>query len=106
MQLRKQGHCAYKCEYHLVIVTKYRRKIFQEGSFRYFCEIMKGVICEGMPEVILLEVNRVESSLAETPSHTTVQAMSHTAVLDLYFTNSSRRENKPIPLNHFKFSAL
>ena len=50
--------------------------------------------------------NRVESSLAETPSHTTVQALSHTAVLDLYFTNSSRRENKPIPLNQFKFSAL
>ena len=50
--------------------------------------------------------NRVESSLAETPSHTTVQASSHTAVLALYFTNSSRRENKPILLNQFKFSAL
>ena len=55
---------------------------------------------------IISAMNRVESPLAETPSHTTVQAMSHTAVLDLYFTNSSRRENKPIPLNQFKFSAL
>ena len=57
MELRKQGHCAYKCEYHLVIVTKYRHKIFQEGSFNYFCKIMKGVLHEGMPEVILLAIN-------------------------------------------------
>ncbi len=57
MQLRKQGHCSYKCEYHLVIVTKYRRKIFQEGSFSYFCKLMKGIIHDGMPEVVLLEVN-------------------------------------------------
>ena len=57
MQLRKQGHCAYKCEYHLVIVTKYRRKIFNEGAYSYFCELMKGVIHDSMPEVILLEVN-------------------------------------------------
>jgi putative transposase len=38
-------------------VTKYRRKIFQEGSFGYFCKIMKGVIHDDMPEVILLDVN-------------------------------------------------
>jgi putative transposase len=57
MQLRKQGHCAYKCEYHLVIVTKYRRKIFNDGAFSYFCEVMKGVIYEGMPEVDVLEMN-------------------------------------------------
>ena len=48
MKLRKQGHCVYKCEYHLVIVTKYRRKIFNEGTFRYFCEVMKGVIYDGI----------------------------------------------------------
>jgi putative transposase len=57
MRLRKQGHCAYKCEYHLVLVTKYRRKIFNEGSYSYFCEIMNGVIYDGIPEVILLKVN-------------------------------------------------
>jgi conjugal transfer mating pair stabilization protein TraG len=32
--------------------------------------------------------NRVESSFTRTPSHTTVQALSHTAVLSLYFANS------------------
>ena len=57
MRLRKQGHCAYKCEYHLVLVTKYRRKIFNEGSYSYLCEITNGVIYDGIPEVILLKVN-------------------------------------------------
>ncbi|WP_338453677.1 IS200/IS605 family transposase [Candidatus Bealeia paramacronuclearis] len=56
MQVRKQGHCAYQCEYHLVIVSKYRRKIFNEGSFAYFTEVMNQ-IREKMPEVIILTMN-------------------------------------------------
>jgi len=63
MKIRKQGHCAYKCEYHLVITTKYRRKIFNNGSFQYFCEVMKGVLIEGMPEVEMLEVNHDEDHI-------------------------------------------
>jgi putative transposase len=56
MDLRKQGHCAYRCEYHLVIVSKYRRKIFNDGSFRYFKEIMKRAR-DDIPEVSILEMN-------------------------------------------------
>ncbi len=56
MELRKQGHCAYRCEYHLVLVSKYRRKIFNAGSFTYFKEIMKG-IRERLPEIVVLELN-------------------------------------------------
>jgi putative transposase len=40
-----------------VIVTKYRRQIFNAGSFGYFCEEMKGVIYDGMPEVEVIEMN-------------------------------------------------
>ena len=57
MQLRKQGHCAYKCEYHIVIVTKYRHKIFTEGAFSYFRELMNSIVHAGMPEVIFIESN-------------------------------------------------
>ena len=56
MQIRKHGHCAYQCEYHLVIVSKYRRKIFNEGSFEYFKEIMWQVR-EKIPEVEILTMN-------------------------------------------------
>lgn len=56
MQIRKQGHCAYQCEYHLVLVSKYRRKIFNDGSFAYFKEVMNQ-IREIMPEIIILTMN-------------------------------------------------
>lgn len=36
MEYRKLSHCVYYCEYHLVLVSKYRRKIFNEGIFAYF----------------------------------------------------------------------
>ena len=62
MEIRKQGHCAYQCEYHLVLVSKYRRKIFNEGSFGYFKEIM-GQIRESLPEVMILTMNHDEDHI-------------------------------------------
>ncbi|HLD95130.1 MAG TPA: IS200/IS605 family transposase [Alphaproteobacteria bacterium] len=62
MKIRKQGHCAYRCEYHLVLVIKYRRKIFNEGSFAYFKEVMDQ-IREKMPEVLMLTVNHDEDHI-------------------------------------------
>lgn len=56
MQIRKQGHCAYRCEYHLVLVSKYRRQIFNEGSFAYFEEVMRE-IREKLPELVILTMN-------------------------------------------------
>ena len=62
MQIRKQGHCAYKCEYHLVLVSKYRRKIFNKGSFSYFAAIMKQV-AEKLPDVMIIEMNHDEDHI-------------------------------------------
>ena len=56
MEIRKQGHCAYKCEYHLVLVSKYRKEIFNEGSFGYFAKIMKQ-IGEKIPDVVVITMN-------------------------------------------------
>ena len=56
MQISKQGHCVYQCEYHLVIVSKYRREIFNKGSFAYFEDIMKRVK-ESLPELLVLTMN-------------------------------------------------
>ena len=36
MEYNRLSHCIYFCQYHLVLVTKYRRKIFNEGIFAYF----------------------------------------------------------------------
>ena len=35
MEIRKLSHCVFVCDYHIVMVTKYRRKIFNEGVFSY-----------------------------------------------------------------------
>lgn len=29
-------HCVYQCDYHIVLVSKYRREIFNQGIFAYF----------------------------------------------------------------------
>ena len=36
MEFRKLSHCVYLCDYHLVLITKYRRPIFNKGIFAYF----------------------------------------------------------------------
>ncbi len=35
MELISLSHCVYHCDYHLILVTKYRREIFNEGVFDY-----------------------------------------------------------------------
>jgi putative transposase len=56
MRLRKQGHCAYRCDYHLVLTSKYRRKIFNAGSYAYLQELITS-FHEILPEVEVLEIN-------------------------------------------------
>ena len=35
MEYKKQSHAVYHCKYHLVLPTKYRRAIFNEGLLQY-----------------------------------------------------------------------
>ena len=34
-EYRRSDHCVYLCDYHLVLSTKYRRKIFNNGLWKY-----------------------------------------------------------------------
>ena len=56
MRCRKQSHCVYCCEYHLVFATKYRRKIFNDGIFSYMKDRLNQVK-EHYPELDILEIN-------------------------------------------------
>ena len=40
-EFRRQSDCVYDCTYHLVLPTKYRKKIFNEGTFAFFKERMR-----------------------------------------------------------------
>ena len=57
MELRKQGHSVYYCKYHIVIVTKYRRKIFKaKGVHEYFKKVILK-IRDYYPEIEIEENN-------------------------------------------------
>ena len=43
MKLHKQAHTVYKTQYHIVWVTRYRRKILVKGIEAYFKEALKEV---------------------------------------------------------------
>lgn len=50
------SHCVYHCDYHIVLVTKYRKKIFNEGIFAYF-KIKLAEISEHYPLIRCKEVH-------------------------------------------------
>src|SRR3989344_2106261 len=56
IELTRISHCIYHCNYHLVIVTKYRKKIFNEGIFTYF-DIKLAEITDHYPLIKFEEVN-------------------------------------------------
>lgn len=55
-QLIRLAHCVYQCEYHIVIVTKYRREIFNPGVFAYI-ELKLAEITEHYPQIRFLTTN-------------------------------------------------
>jgi putative transposase len=56
------SHCVYHCEYHIVISTKYRKRIFNEGIFAYF-KIRLAEISEHYPQISIQEVNHDKDHL-------------------------------------------
>ena len=56
MELTHLGHCVYYCEYHITIVTKYRKAIFNEGIFAYF-EKKLAEVSEHYPLIQFKKVN-------------------------------------------------
>jgi len=56
VELVHLAHCVYHCSYHIVIVTKYRRAVFNEGIFAYF-EKKLAEITEHYPLVRMGTVN-------------------------------------------------
>ena len=56
MELVNLAHCVYQCDYHLLLVTKYRREIFDRGIFVYLDKKM-AEITEHYPTVRIKMVN-------------------------------------------------
>ena len=43
MDYSRMGHCIYKCTYHLVLITKYRRKVINKDIFNSLIDIFKHI---------------------------------------------------------------
>ncbi len=56
MEFIHLSHCVYHCDYHIVIVTKYRKRIFNEGIFAYF-KIKLVEVTEHYPLIRFKKVN-------------------------------------------------
>ena len=94
MKLRKQSHCVYQCEYHIVIATKYRRKIFNDGVFAYMLERMKE-LGNHYPEIEILEINHDEDHVHMLVS--IPPKMSVGKVIGIIKANSSKKLKEKFP---------
>ena len=56
MEYKKQSHCVYHCKYHIVISTKYRRKILNAWVMWYLKVKMKEIL-KYYPELEWKQVN-------------------------------------------------
>ncbi len=56
MKYSKQGHCVYYTRYHLVVATRYRRKILRAGVGSYLIKTLKSIE-RHYPEVEIIEAN-------------------------------------------------
>lgn len=91
MNYKKQSNCIYHCCYHIVITTKYRRKIFTLPVFDFFKKKLHEVT-RRYPEIEILEVNHdrdhVHILLSIPPK------MSVGSVVRLIKTNTARSMKK------------
>lgn len=56
MEFYHQGHCTYYTRYHLILSSKYRRKIFNPGIPAYFREAIQQ-IRDYYPYLVIFEIN-------------------------------------------------
>lgn len=62
MKFTHLSRCLYHCEYHLVITTKFRKKIFNEGIFAFF-DTKLAQISEHYPLIRFEKVNHDKDHL-------------------------------------------
>ena len=94
MKLRKQSHCVYQCEYHLVFSTKYRRKIFNEGVYSYMLERLKELNAH-YPEIDIIEINHDKDHIHMLVS--IPPKLSVGKVVGIIKANTSRRLKEKFP---------
>lgn len=93
-EYRRTSHSVYLCDYHMILATKYRRKIFNEGLFKYVKRKLLE-ITEHYPQIFIKEVNHDKDHihlLISIPPQ-----MSVGSVVRLIKSNTSKGLKKQFP---------
>ena len=56
MEVRRQAHCVFRCQYHIVFIPRYRYEVLTEGVKEYL-EIKLDEIRKYYPEIEYVERN-------------------------------------------------
>ena len=94
MDYNKQGHCVYYTCYHLVISTKYRRKILKAGIGEYLQRSILQ-ITRFNPEIEIKEANTHLDHLHMVMS--VPPKMSISSVVNMIKANTSRKMRRRFP---------
>lgn len=94
MEYKKQSHAVYLCDYHIVLSTKYRRKIFNDGIFAYL-QTKITEIRKYYPDIEFKKVNHDENhihALVSIPPR-----MSVSSVVRIIKSNTAKELKRKFP---------
>ena len=94
MYFRRQSHAVYHTRYHLILSTRYRRKVLKRGMGEYLCVVMK-TIHRRHPEIEFLEVNTGQDHIHLLVSIAPRMAISE--AVRILKCNSARMMSKKFP---------
>lgn len=94
IEYRRSPHCIYLCDYHIVLPTKYRRKVFNDGLFEYVKRKLMEV-GEHYPRLFFKEVNHDKDHIHMLIS--IPPQMSVGSVVRLIKSNTSRGLKEKFP---------
>ena len=57
MEIKVQAHVAYQIQYHVVWISKRRRKLFTDGIKDYLDKTIRSVVIDRYPDVYVHELN-------------------------------------------------
>lgn len=94
MEYSKQGHCVYYTRYHIVMTTKYRRKVLKAGMREYLLTRIHE-ISRHYPEIRLHEANTDEDHIHLLVSIPPRISVSH--CVNIMKSNTGRMMRKKFP---------
>lgn len=94
MEYKQLTHCVYHCDYHVVFVTKYRRKVINEGVFAYL-ELKLLEVRKHYPLIEIKTVNHDEDHIHLLVSIPPKMAVG--SVVRILNSNTSQRMKQKFP---------